>query len=643
MSEIFSGNENLDSNNEKQKNNPLTQEQLEDFLNSQKLYKERLKLIEKRNFSEEKKYDNAKALLDENPEKTKFYNYKGDFYSEISDIDEIKEIQEKGFVVYVPKISRKELEKIVVNFEKEEKTTENIKNLLKNNPNQEIFYELDGFYYSSNPTRIPGNDIGSILRVKEVSRTEIETKLEDSEKGSIERISLRLDKLIANTDNGNLRNYLMELRTNISLNGNNDLILTFGERLGKLLNLFEKSEIKPLNINEIGEIILLSFNILRSGISDLTKIIISYIKDVSSSKLYKFGDDESDYEKSIRSFFENGDIIGLNSFLNEIIGENNVTDIREFSIDKASIPFALSAGGIDGFLDYIQSSVDIIVTPDIMIQNVYQIGKELITNGGEFLTELLKLFKKSSDVIYVIGYIVSVILGFKLYPSKLGALALPNTIIKGLQASGKIPANMIGNIDNFLGKNLQNIEMFVNDKVKTLNIGEQSIIKGGIKTRDSLDSSNTLITSIKTNAKLLKASREALAITNNSLKLAQIFGDSIVGKTNEALTTKNAMNAYKETILKGDDNRFNTDDIDVLIEKTKGETRYNLVLVREKLQEVEKIMEKEILPVFNSINDLSMSQSEYLKMKENIKKNQEKYNKLAILIFNNYLPGFLIK
>ena len=160
-----------------------------------------------------------------------------------------------------------------------------------------------------------------------------------------------------------------------------------------------------------------------------------------------------------------------------------------------------------------------------------------------------------------------------------------------------------------------------------------------LKTRDSLDSSNTLIGSIQTNAKLLKASREALAITNNSLKLAQIFWDSIVWRTNEALTTKNAMNAYREMILKW--NGFNTNDIDVLIEKTKWETRYNLVLVREKLQEVEKVMKSEVLPVWKYFKNENVSYFSKIEMIKNLSTNKEKYNELAKEIFKKYLPWFL--
>lgn len=641
MSEVFSWNENLNSNTEKQKNNPLTPEQIEDFSTSQKLYKERLALIEKRATLRETNYDTAKQLLQENPNERYFAKFEWKFFKDTPSV--ISQTWKSNVDVDI--IGRKELEEYIKNYEKEEQTSKNIDSLLKNNPNQKTFYELDWKYYISNPSRVPWTNIDSIIRVKEVSRDEMEAKLEWLEKWNIESISLRLDRLIANTNDWNLRNYLMDLRTNVSLNWNNDFILTFWERVGQLLNLFEKAEIKPLSIREIWEVALLSVNILRSWVSDLVKVIISYIKDISSSKLYKFWDEDSEYEKIIRDSFEKWNISDVISLLNWVMSEDNIKQVKEWWIDLASMPLALSAWWIDGFLDYVQSWVDIVVTPDTMLQNVYQIWKELAINWWDFTKELLSTFKKSSDVVYVLSYIVSVILCFIYYPSKLWVLALPNTIMKWLEASWKIPANMMWNVESFLWKNLQKLEVFVNDKVKWVNIGSWRLLKWWkeiyewwLKTRDSLDSSNTLVSSIQVNAQLLRASREALAITNNSLKLAQIFWDSILWRTNEALTTKNAMNVYKETILKGDDNRFNNDDIDALIEKTKWETRYNLVLVREKLQEVERTMESEVLPVWNEWSKLRKSNlPKYNNFIESLEINLNNYDKLSQIIFKNFI------
>lgn len=638
MSEVFSWSENLNSNTERQKNNPLTKKQLEDFSKSQRLYKERLKLVEQRTNLRERNYDKAKQLLQENPNEIHFTKYEWKYYKDFGEV--VAETWKNQINVYY--VRKRELENFVVDFEKEEIIGKNIKDLLKNNPNIKTFYELDWRYYISNPTRVPWNDVWSILRVKQVSRDELEAKLEWFEKWNIESISLRLDRLIANTNNWNVRNYLMDLRSNISLNWNNDFILTFWERLWNLLNLFEKAEIKPLTISEIWEVILLSFNLLRSWISDLTKIIINYIKDLSSSKLYKFWNEDSEYEKYIRDSFEKWNIWDVISLLNGIMPENYVKNIREVWIDTTSMPLALSAWWIDWTFDYVQASVDIVVIPDTVIQNVLELWLEIKNNWGELFKELFKSFEKSSDAMYVIWYIISVILCFIYYPSKLWALALPNTIMKWLEMSWKIPANMMWNIEHFLSKNLTKLEVFLNNKVKWASVSAKWIIKWWEKageklalSRDWVDSSNTLMNSIQTNAKMLKSSREALAITNNSLKLAQIFWESIVWRTNEALTTKNAMNAYKEMILKW--NWFNTNDIDVLIEKTKWETRYNLVLVREKLQEVEKVMDWEVLPVWNKDKEYKNNKILKAKLAYEISKNLRKYNILSQEIFKKYI------
>lgn len=651
---------NISTSPEKQKNTPLTTKEQEDFLKSQKLYKERLQVVESRIRTKDEMYMSAKRLLSENPDTQYFTKLNWQYYKDNKDITQkplllgnwylVQNEKWQNDIVYFEKVLRKELEKFVVSYEKEQKTLNDISWLLKNNPDTQTFYELDWKYYLSNPTRVAKAnwDTSEILRVKEVSRDELQAKVENLEKWSLEWISKRLDLLISKTNNGNIRNYLMDLRTGISLNGNNDFILTFWERLWNLLNILEKSEHRPLSIEEIWKVILYSFNVLRSGISDWTKVVICLIKDVSSDKLYKFWDDDSEYEAILRRSIETGKFNEVLQFFNNawIISKEYNKSINEASIDTASLPLALWAGAIDWFLDYTQSSVDIVVTPDTMVQNVIQLSKEIRTNSDELYNELKKNFWKVSDWMYVLSYIIAVVLCFKYYPSKLWALAMPNTIIQWLKASGKIPENMFKWIDTFLSKNLQKIEMYASDKIKWVSITSRWIVKWwekvlewGIKARDGIDSSNTLLSSIWTNAKQLKASREALAITNNSLKLAQIFGDSIVWRTSEALTTQNAMNAYKETILKGGNDKFDTDNIDSLIEKTKWEARYNLVLVREKLMEIEKVMDKEVLPNWNNYQNYTenLDTQNIQVLKNKLLKNEKEFNNLANIIFRKYI------
>lgn len=658
---------NISSSPEKQKGTPLTTIEQEEFLKSQRLYKERLKAVESKIKTKDEMYLSAKSLLSENPQTQYFIKFNWQYYKDNKDINQkslffwnwylVQNEKWQDDIMYSQKVLRKELEQFVISYEQEQKILNDISSLLKNNPDTQTFYELDWKYYLSNPTRVAKAnwDTSEILRVTEVSRSDLEAKVENLEKWSLEWISKRLDLLISKTNNGNLRNYLMDLRTGISLNGNNDFILTFWERFWNLLNILEKSETRPLSIDEIWKVILYSFNILRSWISDGTKVLISVIKDVSSDKLYKFWDDDSEYEAILRRSIETGKFSEVLQFFNNawIIPKEYNKSINEASIDTASLPLAMWAGAIDWFLDYSQSSVDIVVTPDTMVQNVIQLSKEIAINFDELVNELAKNFSKVSDWVYVLSYIVAVVLCFKYYPSKLWALTIPNTIIQLLKASGKIPENMFKWIDTFLSKNLQKIETYASDKFNKTLISSESIIKWGkkalewwVKARDWIDSGNTLLSSIWTNAKQLKASREALAITNNSLKLAQIFWDSIVGRTSEALTTKNAMNAYKETILKWWKEKFDTDDIDVLIEKTKWEARYNLVLVREKLMEVEKVMKDEILPVWNE--SMEIRKSFNLKRKNimldeiNNAINSNKYNEISKIIFKNYLL-FLLK
>ncbi len=83
-------------------------------------------------------------------------------------------------IILLQVVLRSELEKIVSDFEKQEKESKNIEKLLKQNPNKNTFYELDENYYTSNPSRVPWENISKILRVKEVSRIDLEAKIRQS-------------------------------------------------------------------------------------------------------------------------------------------------------------------------------------------------------------------------------------------------------------------------------------------------------------------------------------------------------------------------------------------------------------------------------------------------------------------------------
>ena len=93
------------------------------------------------------------------------------------------------------------------------------------------------------------------------------------------------------------------------------------------------------------------------------------------------------------------------------------------------------------------------------------------------------------------------------------------------------------------------------------------------------------------------------------------------------------------TILKGWNDKFQTDNIDSLIEKTKWETRYNLVLVREKLQEVEKVMDKEVLPNWNNYQNYTenLDTQNIQVLKNKLLKNENEFNNLANIIFRKYI------
>lgn len=632
----------ISSTVEIKKNTPLNNKEIEEYSFKHKLYKERNSLIEKREENKESIYKNAKNLLIKHPQKTQFYNYKWDFYSEISNIDEIDDIQKKWFIVYVPKISRKELEKIVSEYEKEQTKLNNIKTLLSNNPNTKTFYKLDWKYYSTNPTRVPWNDVNSVLRIQEVDRSEMESKIDKIEKWSIESYYRRLDNMIDNSKQENLKKFLIELRIWISLNDNNsDISLLLWESLGNLLNLLEKSQNQLLNVNELLSIIWYSLNILRSWVSDTSNVIISFLKDITSSKLFKFWKDKSDIEQQIQNFFNNWDANKAVSLLKYILDENEVNQIKKWWIEARNIAVSIPAWAIDWFLDYIQSGVDIAIMPDKVLQNFKDIISNWFEANKETLKEIEKSFENIRDFTYVWAYIFSIIAAFIMLPTKYWILWLPQIIVKWLKTSWLISTKNLNNIEWYLVKN---ISWLVDNTGKKLwyssesakNISEKWT-KITEKTRDWIDSANTLKKSLEKQAELIKKSKQALEITNNSVRLAEIFGNKMQESIWDKASTDIAMKAYREAILKW--NWFSSDDIDVLIEKTSWEVKYNLIRVREKLTLIEKVIDKEVVPIWNNfnINVINKNNLWIKNIQIQLKNNSWNYNELSREIFKKYI------
>ncbi len=586
----------------------------------------RLKFIEKRNSTREYQMWNIKDLLSLNPNQKEFFKLKWDYYAS----NPTRVLRDVSDVILLEIVPRSELENTLKSFEKEESKAKSAESLLKQYPNQNVFYELDWNYYSSTPARVPGEDVWKILRVKELSRIDLESWIESFEKWSIEAISKRIDYLIDHKTlkNDNVRKLLIELRIWLSLNDNNsDISLLLWESLWNFLHLIEKSDKQALTMWEIVSLVSCGANIFRSGISDLVWVTVSYLKDITSNHIYKFWKDESFLETKIRESVETSSLWWLEKYL---FTDNTIKWFKQSSIEWLKWPLALTAWWLDWTLDYIQSSVDLVVVPDKVLQNIKDFILIFWNNFWETIDELAKSFESESDYKYVLWYVIWIIISFITLPSKYWMLDLPKFILNGLKLSWNFSSKALNKVEGFLSGNIGKLVDFVSKKFpqfeETLNAGWERVKQA----RDLSDNTNTLRKWIQRQAEELAKSRQALQIVNNSVKLANIFWDKVTGVMSQKLSTDIAMTAYKETVLKW--NWFKSSEIDVLIRDTEWEVKYNLIRVKERLLEVERIMKDEVLPVINFYNS-DKNSFEKNKLLFEIKANSNKYNDLSLKIF----------
>lgn len=604
----------------------IQQEEVESFWITRETALTRLKFIEKRNNSREYQISNIKDLLSNNPDKKEFFKLKWDYYLE----NPINAMRDVSDIILLQVVPRSKLEKIVSDFEKQEKESKNIEKLLKQNPNKNTFYELDGNYYTSNPSRVPWENISKILRVKEVSRIDLEAKIEKFEKWNIESISKKLDYLIDNwvSKNENIKKLLIELRIWISLNDNNsDISLLLWESLWNFIHLIEKSDTQALTIWEIINLISCSANIFRSWISDLVWVTISFLKDITSNHIYKFWKKDSFLEAKIRQSVEWTSLWGLEKYL---FSDKTISWFKESSIEWLKWPLALTAWWIDWMLDYIQSSIDLVIMPDKIAQNIKDFIIIFWNNFSDTINELWSSFESESDYKYVSGYIIWIIVSFLALPSKYWILNLPKFIINWLKLSWKFSNTVITKVEWFLNSKITKIVDSISRKFPKTSETINKVWETSKQARDLSDNSNTLRKAIQRQSEELAKSRQALQIVNNSLKLANVFWDNITWVMSQKLSTDIAMTAYKEAVLKW--NWFKSTDIDVLVRDTEWEVKYNLIRVKERLLEVEKIMKDEVLPIIKFYYS-DISSFEKNKLLIDIKQNSKKYNDLSLKIF----------
>lgn len=364
---------------------------------------------------------------------------------------------------------------------------------------------------------------------------------------------------------------------------------------------------------------------------------ISNIKDLLSNypdkkEFFKLKWD-SYLEAKIRQSVEWASLWGLEKYL---FSDNNISWFKESSIEWLKWPLALTAWWIDWMLDYIQSSIDLVIMPDKIAQNIKDFIIIFWNNFSDTINELWSSFESESDYKYVSGYIIWIIVSFLAFPSKYWILDLPKFILNWLKLSWNFSNKVLNKVEWFLNSSFNKIVDSVSKKIPKTGDVINKVVETWKQTRDLSDNSNTLRKAIQRQSEELAKSRQALQIVNNSLKLANIFWDNITWVMSQKLSTDIAMTAYKEAVLKW--NWFKSSDIDVLIRDTEWEVKYNLIRVKERLLEVEKIMKDEVLPVWNKDIEYKNSNNNLLRnaLIHEIKNNNNKYNKLSQEIFKYY-------
>ncbi len=277
-----------------------------------------------------------------------------------------------------------------------------------------------------------------------------------------------------------------------------------------------------------------------------------------------------------------------------------------------------------------------VIMPDKIAQNIKDFIIIFWNNFSDTINELWSSFESESDYKYVSGYIIWIIVSFLAFPSKYWILNLPKFILNWLKLSWNFSNKVLNNVEWFLNSSFNKIVDSVSKKIPKTGDVINKVVETWKQTRDLSDNSNTLRKAIQRQSEELAKSRQALQIVNNSLKLANIFWDNITWVMSQKLSTDIAMTAYKEAVLKW--NWFKSTDIDVLIRDTEWEVKYNLIRVKERLLEVEKIMKDEVLPVWNEWRNLRLlNLVKYDNFTKSIENNLNKYDKLSQIIFKNFI------
>ena len=475
-------------------------------------------------------------------------------------------------------------------LEDREQEIESIEDVL-NQKQDWYFYVHEWRYYTENPLWV-NSTLFENLKLWVVTVEEIKDRLADLKESLVEnRIIEKLrhfDNLIAeNEDKPNIRSMLIETR--LALTWIDEIsYLAKSDSLNSFLHLLEKSETNNLWVSETLALIWHWLNIARYYFPDKAWELLSWFKDVTSSKLFKYWEENAPAEQYME---------------NLMLKYNLANSPNDTIVEFSKIPPAVLAWWIDWALDYVQSNIDIILVPDKIIWGLIDILPVVLDNLWELWNELVKWIENESDVAYIISYAITVIACLIYINPWIWVFTIPALVIKSLskfnlwtKALWILEANLTKNIEKIVTKVWNSVNLWRRWYQYTSKILE--------KGRNVTDSINIWTKRFHWVSDDLLKSREVLKKLNNTVILADIFWKNMDKFIDKKENTNLALKVYEEEILKG--NWIVLDDLEDMIRESNWELQYNLLRIREKFDEMKDIFEREIFPLIEKVDEIAI-------------------------------------
>jgi len=512
--------------------------------------------------------------------------------------------------------------------EKQDNKKDFLEDLLKNNPNEKYFvyqnWKLIPF------SKFNWNPRSDFFHIE--TRKSIEWKIsilnESLSETRIDKEIKKLDNLImwVHKDNPNIRLLLMEMRIQLSWYWKIDSYDFYWEELQDMLFFLEKQDSWLLSTSDYLWWAYNLFNFCRKHLAMDSKIVLAWVKDITSSRLYQYWEDN---KAPFEMWLEDS-----------IIWNDYIFDSAEpYVLETWKTLASTASWAIDWSLDYIWAVVDLNLVPDEVFMSFKELLPILLKDYKEIWNQILKWMTSVAEVWYIVWYVIWLILWAKFIPSPLvWWWVVKNTVTK--LRSLNISENVISKIRT----NLISAESWINNNISKYMPRIEALRKQTtqIPTRvtkwwkevfdkwyDSVKYFN------RWSSKEISASRKALDTATNSAILATIFWDKIHWQVDDITNTNFAMKIYEQQIL--NENDFLIKDVILWTHNTSWELQYNFIRVKERFTEIREIMDNEVMPLRKEFYFLKFTDMEGFKNLQQKIKNSNEYNELTKLIFKKYI------